>query len=260
MMSDGTRWRALVRGIPDSLPSALAATPPDPPLDVARARAQHLSYVAALAAAGAEVVHVAADEACPDCCFIEDTAIIAGGLAIVTRPGAPSRRAEVEPVAERLAALMPIVRMDAPATLDGGDCLLVGDTLYVGASARSNAEGRAWLRAVLAPRRIAVVDVAVPPRFLHLKGFCSPLGDREVLLAEGTIPPSTFAGTGVITVPAGEAHAANTVVLGGSVLVAAGAPRTLALVEAAGLSAVVVDTSELRRADGSLTCLSIIVG
>lgn len=251
--------RALVRGIPDSLPSALTATAPDPPLDAALARRQHRAYLDALAAAGVVVIAVPVDERCPDCCFIEDTAVLAGGLAVITRPGATSRRAEVEPVAEVLGRFLPVVRMPEPATVDGGDCLLLGATLYVGASTRSNAAGRAWLREVLAPHGVTVVDVAVPPGVLHLKSVCAPLGDRLVLVAAGTIPPATFAGAKVIVVRAAEARAANAVSVGGAAIVAAGCPETRARVEAVGWTTIAVDTSELRRADGALTCLSVLV-
>lgn len=249
---------AIVRSVPASFAHALRAEPPEPPIDVARARAQHADYVRALAAAGVEVVAVAADEACPDCCFIEDVAVLLGDVALVTCPGAPSRRGEVDPVAAALATRLEVVRMSAPATLDGGDCLRIGSTIYVGRSSRSNREGIARLAEEAGARGLAVVPVDMPPGVLHLKSVCSPLGEDTVLVAEGGIPPATFAGARVLVAPAAERHAANAVVVGGIALVAAGAPATHALVDAAGLSPVPVDTSELRKADGALTCLSIV--
>jgi dimethylargininase len=149
--------------------------------------------------------------------------------------------------------------MDAPATLDGGDCLRAGQTFYVGRSRRTNAEGIARLAAVFGPRGFRVVPVELPAGVLHLKSVCSPLGDDRVLVAEGSIPPATFAGLRAIVVPAEEAHAANAVAVGGGAVVAAGCPRTQSLVEAAGFRTVAVDTSETRKADGALTCLSIII-
>jgi dimethylargininase len=252
------RVRALVRGIAQSLPAALTATPPDPPLDVGLARAQHRDYVAALTVAGAEV---APDESCPDCCFIEDTAVVVDGLAVITRPGAPSRRDEIGPVAAALALLLPVERMEAPATLDGGDCLLLGRTLYMGASTRSNHAGRTWMRALLAPRGVTVVDVPMPAGVLHLKSVCAPLGDHLVLVAAGTLPLDTFADADaeIVVVPAHEAHAANAVAVADTALIGAGCPSTRARVEAAGWKTIAVDTSELRRADGALTCLSILL-
>ncbi len=250
---------ALVRAVPASFAHALSAVPPEPPIDVARARAQHAAYVVALASIGLQVVPIAPDEACPDCCFIEDTAVFAAGVCVLTRPGAVSRRAEVEAVAAALAARCQVVRMEAPATLDGGDCLLLGQTIYVGRSERTNASGVARLREAFEPHGVSVVAVAMPPGVLHLKTVCSGLGDDAVLVAEDTLPDGTFGGVRVIRVPAAEAHAANVVVHGRAALVAADAPATAALVEAGGFRVVLVDTSELRKADGALTCLSILV-
>ena len=249
---------AIVRSVPASFSSALSIEPPDPPIDVGRARAQHADYVRALAAAGVNIVEVAADEACPDCCFVEDVAVLLGDAALVTCPGALSRRGEVGPVAAALAARMEVVRMVAPATVDGGDCLRLGSTIYVGRSSRSNRDGIAALAEEAGGRGISVVAVNMPPGVLHFKTFCSPLGDDTVLVAEGTIPPATFAGARVLVAPAAEQHAGNAVAVGRTVLVAAGAPATRALVEAAGFTAVPVNTSELRKADGALTCLSIV--
>src|SRR5262245_27318618 len=132
--------RALTRSIPASFSQALAAVPPDPPIDVALARVQHQAYGAALAACGVAIETLAADEACPDCCFIEDAAVVVGDRVLITRPGASTRRAETGAVAAALAHWLEVIEMKPPATLDGGDCMRVGDTLYVGRSARSNAE------------------------------------------------------------------------------------------------------------------------
>src|SRR5262249_34545677 len=133
---------AIVRAVPVTLPRALSHIPPDPPIDVERARAEHAAYVDALAALGLEIISIPADDASPDCTFVEDTAIVSGGLALVTRPGAPSRRGETPVVAQVLAeqAGLRLLGMDAPATLDGGDVLRLGEVFYVGVSARSNAE------------------------------------------------------------------------------------------------------------------------
>jgi len=252
-----TSW-ALVRAVPASFERALSAAPPDPPIDLARARAQHADYVAALAAAGADVTALAADDACPDCCFVEDAAVVIGDAALVTRPGAPSRRAEVDAVASALAAHVEIHRMESPATLDGGDCLRLGRTIYVGQSTRTNREGIESLAAFARKRGVEVVAVAMPAGVLHLKSVCSPLSGDLVLLAPDTIPPATFRAARVILTPPIEAHASNAVAVGETVLVAAGAPATRDLLEAAGLRVIPLDTSEMRKADAALTCLSIL--
>ncbi len=251
---------ALVREVSRSFASAISAVPPDPRIDVTRARAQHEAYAAALAGLGLEVVRLPADEACPDCCFVEDTVVVGDDVAVLTRPGAPSRRGEVDVVAAALAARVELFRMDQPATLDGGDVLRLGKTFYVGMSERSNSAGVAYLRDVFGPRGYSVVPVAMPPGVLHLKTVCSPLSDDLVLVAEGTLPAGTFGPAHTLVVPRSEAPAANAVAFGRAALVASDGPLTAALVAASGFRVVPVDTSKLRKADGALTCLSVLVG
>ncbi len=266
--------RALLRGIPDSFADALSAAPREAAIDqidVPRARAQHAAYRAALEASGVAVTELPADERLPDCVFVEDTAVVvarpgeAGGLALITRPGAPSRRGETAAAAAELGRHLELARVEEPATLDGGDCLRLGATLYIGRSARTNAAGIARAQAVLAPRGLRVVAVELPPEILHLKCVCSPLGDGRVLLAEGTLPAGLFgAGVEIVWVPAEERYAANAVAIGAhgthvaDVIAAAEYPRTLEALAAAGLRVHPVPTSEVRKADGSLTCQSIL--
>jgi dimethylargininase len=247
--------RAVTRAIPASFSRALSAVTPRKPIDVPLARVQHAAYCAALAACGVTVETLASDEACPDCCFVEDAAVVVGERALITRPGAPSRRAETTVVAAALRPHLELVEMTAPATLDGGDCLRIGNTLYAGRSARSNAEGIAQL-SVLGLR---VVAVDVPPGLLHLKCVCSPLGGDRLLLAEHSIRAATFEAS-IVWVPAAETYAANAVAVGDHVVVADGFPRTHDALAAAGFTVHAVPTSEVRKADGSLTCESIVLG
>jgi dimethylargininase len=250
--------RALVRHISESFAGALCAVKPEHPIDVALARSHHAMYRAALEACGATVIELPADEAAPDGCFVEDTAVVAGGLALITRPGAPSRRLETVAVASALEALVELATMAEPATLDGGDCMRVGETIYVGRSARTNAAGAARLAEVFAPRGIRVVEIAMPPGVLHLKCVCSPLGDDHVLLARDTLPASTFAAEILWAAP-GEDYAANAVAIGRDIVCAAEYPRTRDILEAAGFRTHAVPTSEVRKADGALTCQSILL-
>ena len=247
--------RAITRSIPASFAQALSVRPPEPPIDVALARRQHDAYCAALASCGVAIEVLAGDDACPDCCFVEDTAVVAGGRTLITRPGAPSRRAETAPVAAALARWLEVVVMTEPATVDGGDCMRVGDTLYVGRSARSNAAGVAQLAAL----GLRIVVVELPPGALHLKCVCSPLGGDRILLAEQSIPAAAFDAS-IVWVPAAETYAANAVAVGQHVLVAAGFPRTHDALAAAGFTVHAVASSEVRKADGSLTCQSIVLG
>jgi dimethylargininase len=249
---------ALVREVSDSYPAALAAHPPDPPIEVARARAQHLAYRQALASLGMELVTLPADERFPDGCFVEDTAVMLDDVALMTRPGALSRRGEVPRVAEALARHVEVETLPEPGTLDGGDCLRLGRTLYVGCSARTDAHGVDGLRQVAKRRGLSVVAVPLPAGVLHLKSFCSPLPDGRLLLAEEALPASIFVGTYVVRVPAAEAYGANVLSVGETVLVSEGFERAIHAVEAAGFRAVALATTEFRKADAALTCLSIL--
>jgi len=249
---------ALTRAISARFAEALTARPPDPPIDVACARVQHAAYVAALAALGVTVVTLPAGDE-PDGCFVEDGAVVAGGVALITRPGAASRRAETHALAEALAPHAELRHMAAPATLEGGDCLRVGRRLFVGRSARSNDAGIARLGEVFGPLGYRVVAIALPARVLHLKCVCSPLGDGRVLVAEGALPGGAFEDVPLVTIPAAEAYAANCLARAGHALMADGYPRARAQVEAAGLTVTALATSELRKADGALTCLSVVI-
>lgn len=269
--------RALLREIPDSFASgALSAVPRDAEsvrIDIALARVQHAAYRAALEAMGAEVTVLPADEGLPDCVFVEDTAVVigsgvaggssgvagvgGGGLALIARPGAPSRQGEIEAVAAVLGRHLSLARLDAPATLDGGDCMRLGQTLYIGRSARTNEAGIARAAELLAPHGVRIIAVDLPPGVLHLKCVCSPLGADRVLLAEASLPASLFAAE-IVWVPREETYAANAVAIGDHVLAAAEYPRTLDALTASGLCVHPVPTSEVRKADGSLTCQSIL--
>ncbi len=245
---------ALVREIPESFTEALAEAPRR--ISVPKARKQHARYVDALRRAGAEVVVIPADEAHPDCPFVEDQAVVIGDRAVITRAGHSSRRGEAAPVAEALSKLgLEPTFVAAPATVDGGDALFVGGTLYVGRTRRTNAEGIAALA-----RSFGLPVVPVPTGALHLKSVASAATERLVLVAADTIDPALFEGCDVIVVPPEEAAAANVVGLGGEVLMLAGHPVTREALEERRLGVVELGASEFRKADGSLSCLSVLVG
>ena len=249
---------AVCRGISDRFSEALVREPSAGPPDVERARRQHAAYVDALRQAGCEVVLLPPLDGHPDCCFVEDCAVVAQGVALATRPGALSRRSEVPSVREILSRWLRVADMPAPATLDGGDCLRIGRTIFVGRSERTNAEGAARLREVFGALGLDVREVEVPDA-LHLKCVCSALDDRRVVLAEGTVPAETFAGFEVLRVPFEERLAANVLSVNGVALVADGFPETRRVVAAAGLRVVTLETTEIAKADGALTCMSVLV-
>lgn len=247
---------AITRGIPSSFAHALVQHAPSAPIDVDAARREHAAYVDALGALGFEVLVLPADERYPDGCFVEDCAVVHEGRALLTRTGAPSRRGEVEGLRDVLAGLAQLETMQAPATLEGGDCLRIGRRLYIGLGARTNEAGVARAREVFGPVGLEVLGVPIGA-LLHLKCVCSSPGPGHVLVAAGTVPPETFADVAAIVVPAEEAHAANCVAKGGAVLIPSGCPVTEAALQAAGYRVLTIDNEQIRRADGALTCMSL---
>ncbi len=224
---------------------------------MATARRQHGAYRQALEDAGVSTTVLDADEAHPDSPFVEDTAVIIGDTALLSRPGAPSRRGEVGPVAQVLAEQFRTAAVAPPATLDGGDVLVVGDRVFVGLSGRTNQEGAGTVIMTAAPRGYAVRQVRVHG-VLHLKSAVTAL-DGETLLGDFTrLDAGDFAGLRLLAVPGGEERAANVVALGdGRVLVAAEFPATAELLVESGYEPLAVEASEFAKADGGLTCLSI---
>ncbi len=252
---------AFTRSIPDSFASALVSEPTEAAIDVALARMQHAAYERGLARLGISVITLPPIEAHPDCCFVEDCALIIDGVALVTRPGAETRRGETATVSDALAhraSLRRIEQMRAPATLDGGDCMRVGRQIFVGLSGRTNSEGVDCVRETFGPEGFSVVPVVLSG-VLHLKCVCSPLGDRRILLADGSISAATFDGIEIVSAPRDETYAANCFFWNDKALVASGFPETRARLELAGVEVIALDTSEIRKADGSLTCLSLVV-
>lgn len=249
---------ALVRAVPDSFVDALVMGE-RPLIDIARARTQHSAYRRLLDNAGYDVLVIAADEAYPDCPFVEDTAAILDSVAVATRPGASARRGEVAVVAAELERLRPVRTIEAPGTLDGGDVLRMGDTLYVGRSTRTNDSGIEQLADFAAEDGLRVV--AVPVRgVLHLKSAATQLDEATLLVARDCVDPDVFAGCRMIDKVPGEEHLASVLRLGSGRLIATTtAPQTRQRLEEHGYVTDVVDSSEFQAADGGLTCLSILL-
>ena len=203
-------------------------------IDYARAVEQHEGYRDALRDLGLEIVSLPGDAGYPDCCFVEDTAVVLDEIAVITRPGAESRRGETAVVAEALAAYRPLATVRAPATLEGGDVLLVGRTLFVGRSTRTNDAGIDALRALVAPHGYTVTAVPVTG-CLHLKSAVTSIGEETVLANPDWVGCRTASdGYEVVPVPAGEPGAANVLAVRGRVLMAEGSPETRALLERRG--------------------------
>lgn len=227
------------------------------PIDLETARRQHEQYEEALEGLGVRVIRLPELPEHPDAVFVEDAALVLDEVAVLTRPGAPSRRAEVEAMAEALAPFRPIVRIEAPATLDGGDVLRLGRTLYVGLTQRTSAEGIAALRALVAPYGYEVREVQVAGA-LHLKTAVTQVSPDWILVNPAWVDASVFEGYDALTVDPGEPFAANAVMVSGGVIHSTAFPRTQEMLRAHGVSVIGVDASELAKAEGGVTCCSLL--
>ncbi|CUR58660.1 N(G),N(G)-dimethylarginine dimethylaminohydrolase [metagenome] len=247
---------ALVRRPTDDLADGIVTHIERTPVDVERAFAQHTAYAEALAAAGWDVRHVEPAPGCPDAVFVEDSVVVVEGTAVITRPGAPARRGEIAGTEAAVRELgLEVRRIEGDGTLDGGDVLQVGDTVYVGRGGRTNADGICQLREHLSPLGRTVVPVRLLD-VLHLKSAVTALPDGTLLALPELMEPGVFA----TTRPVDEEGGCHVVPLGGSdILIAASAPRTIDRLADLGFSPRVVDISEFEKLEGCVTCLSVLV-
>jgi dimethylargininase len=227
------------------------------PVDAELAAKQHADYVAAIADAGWAIREVPPADDLPDSAFVEDTVVVCGDLAVLTRPGAVERRAEVAGTEEAVGALgLEVAWIEEPGTLDGGDVLRVGTTLYVGRGGRTNAEGIRQLRRRVAPRGFAVVPVPLH-RVLHLKSAVTALPDGTVIAADPSLLDTSPFPT-LRTVP--EEAGSHVILLGdGTLLMAASAPGSAELFDDLGFDVIAVDIGEFEKMEGCVTCLSVLV-
>jgi dimethylargininase len=247
--------RALVRRPGPRLADGLVTHIERRPVDVDLAAQQWETYVATLREHGWSTIDVAAADDCPDSVFIEDTVVIIAGQAVLTRPGASSRRAEVAAVESTVRELgLALHRIEAPGTLDGGDVLKAGDVVYVGRGGRTNDEGIRQFDALAAAYGLRVVPVGVS-RVLHLKSAVTALPDGTVVGYPPLVDdPAAFPGF----LPVPEESGAHVVLLGDRrVLMASDAPASAALFRSRGLEPVCVDISEFQKLEGCVTCLSV---
>jgi dimethylargininase len=229
------------------------------PIDLDIARHQHAQYEQALAAAGLEVRKLPQCDDLADSVFVEDTAVVLDEIAVVTRPGAVSRRAEVDSVRQALGEVRRIADIEAPATLDGGDVLVLERDVFVGLTPRTNLTGMQQLRALLAPFGYAVQ--AVPVRgCLHLKSAVTRAGSRTIVANPAWIDPALMPGWDVVPVDAREPFAGNVLWLGATTIVSEAFERTNSvLARSVDARLVTVPATELAKAEGGVTCCSLIV-
>lgn len=244
--------RAPCRAIARALTTAGLGRP-----DYLRAQRQHAAYVAALRRCGVDVIVLPPLEDFPDSAFVEDVALLTGRCAILTRPGAPTRRGEVTEMAGTLQDYFPeLERIEPPGTVDGGDILEIDARYCVGLTERTNGDGARQAIAVLRRNGLDGETVAVDSA-LHLKTCVTYLDGGVALAWAALCDHRSLLGLDVIEVPKSEAYAANSLWVNGTVLVPAGHPRTARSVRDAGFPVIELEMSEFRKADGGLSCLSL---
>lgn len=255
---------ALTRAVPPSISRCELTHLAREPIDYARAVAEHGQYEAALTRLGCRVERLPDAPELPDSVFVEDAAVVFDEIAVIARPGAASRRPEVDAMAAALGTRRPLAFIEAPGTLDGGDVLVTPGRVFAGISGRTNVDGARQLAAFVAPHGFEVVAVPVAG-CLHLKSAVTavslpPSGGRTMLvLNPAWIDRSHFDGFDVIDVDPLEPAAANVLSIGGSVICAADHPRTRARIEARGLVTHAVPAGELAKAEGGVTCCSLLL-
>ena len=248
---------AITREVSPALARCELTHVPRVPIDTDRASSQHADYERALAELGCSVVRLRSGPDMPDSLFVEDAAVVLDEIAIITRPGAPSRRTETSLVADALRSYRSIGRIEPPGTMDGGDVLVVGRSIFVGLSTRTNEGGIGQMEKLVAPFGYVVRRVVVRG-CLHLKSAVTALGETALLINREWAPPHAFDEFDAIDVDPAEPAGANIVRVESRLLYSAGFPRTLKRVEDRGFSVTTVDVSEIAKAEGAVTCCSLI--
>jgi len=243
-----TPCQAMVNGI-----SEAQLGPPDYLL----ASEQHQNYIHALQLCGVEVTVLPADEAFPDSCFVEDPAILTKQCAIITQPGAPSRKAETIAIAQAVSKFYTKPeRIKSPGTLDGGDVMMVGEHYYIGLSERTNQTGAEQLITILQNHGMSGSCIAMSD-MLHLKTGVSYLENNHLVAYGEFLYKPAFKNFKVLAVDHSESYAANCIWVNGTVIIPAGYPNSKSMIENAGFKVLTVDVSEFQKLDGGLSCLSL---
>ena len=249
---------ALTRAVPESLARCELTHLERQPIDIARAEAQHDDYEAALRSLGCTVRRAPSAHHLPDSVFVEDIALVLDDIAIITHPGAASRRPEREGIASVLSEYRTLAWIEPPATIDGGDVLRVGKTLYVGLSTRTNDDGARALERIGAPCGYTVKAIQTT-KCLHLKSAVTAIDDRRLLCNPAWVDARLFDELDILAVHADEPHAANVLRVGNGMICAAAHQRTNDLLRRHGYQVCAVDVSELAKAEAGVTCCSVII-
>jgi len=224
--------------------------------DTARMLAQHQAYIRILESLGLQVTVLEGDPNFPDGCFVEDTAVVTKNVAVITRPGAPSRRGEETAIEPLLAESRPIAHITAPGSVDGGDVVVMPDCVLIGLSERTNEEGARQLTEIMRTHGMPCITLPAGDG-LHLKSSVNAIGDDRLLVTQEFRTCPELSPFDMIAIPADESYAGNSLWLNDHVLVPAGFPKSRKLIEEMGVKTIESDVGEFRKMDGGLTCLSI---
>ena len=248
---------AIVREVSSSINDCELSFHARQPIDVARAIAQHQAYQDCLTELGVRIVSLPAEPELPDAVFVEDPAVVVNEIAVISNMGAPSRRPEATSLAKMLARYRPLKFLTEPATLDGGDVLRIGRSVFVGLSRRTNRDGIDQLRGLLGPYGYQVQPVEVSG-CLHLKSACSHIGNNTILVNRSWIDAEPLSEFELLDVPEEEPAAANALLVNDVVIIPASFPKTRALLERRGFQVRTIDVSELQKAEAGVTCTSLL--
>jgi dimethylargininase len=248
---------AITRGISPNFERCEVSHLARRPIDLDLARSQHREYENCLGSLGCSIHGLPADPELPDCVFVEDTCVVLDEVAIIARMGAESRRVESQEVAEILKSYREVLHIASPSTLDGGDVLQLGRAIFVGLSARTNRAGIDQLRCLVAPHDYSVHAVGLRG-CLHLKSAITQVGPETLLVNRDWVDEEMFRQFKLVAIDPSEPMAANALLIGDQVAYPAGYPRTRERLESHGIRIRTVDVSELAKAEGGVTCCSVI--
>ena len=227
------------------------------PIDFKIAKNQHERYEEVLRMLGIKVISLTAEADLPDSVFVEDTAIVLDEIAVITHPGADSRKPEISFIADALSPFRKLDYIRAPASLDGGDVLVIGKTIFIGFSSRSNHLALEQMQTLLSPYGYTIKGVEISS-CLHLKSAVTRVAEKTILFNPDWIDKNNFPGMDFIEIDESEPFSANALLVGKSVIFPGTFPKTHKRLKAAGIAVIPVDVSELAKAEGSVTCCSLI--
>jgi len=246
--------RALVREPGNNYPSCISSHPFRHSIDLSRAREQHAEYCKNLSELGLEIITLPPNDELPDACFVEDTVVVHGNKALITRMAKESRRGEEDAVEEILKDYLRVRRAEAPATLEGGDVIHLPDRLICGVTQRTNNLGVSQMQNWLD----FTVDKIRDPSIVHLKSYVTALDPSTMIATKTYANHHALHGLTVLVIPEEEWYAANTLTIGDTVLMPKAHPQAQKLVREAGFEVLVLDMNEFEKCEGALTCLSIL--